>query len=183
MFNGKVIVGEQAVLDVGFAVARARLMNLVHGSLLLDAAREAYGEGITGPVRVGPLGFAPGLSKLVEVQFRDLVQRGGSAVLTLRWQATGGGGKLFPVLDADITLSPDTEHTTVLAMAGAYRPPLGAMGAGLDRVILRRAAMATIRGFVNRLAGAIAHPAPAANLATGTAEPPAFRLPLASEEP
>jgi hypothetical protein len=80
---GKVIVGDQAVVDVGFAVAQARLMNLMRGSLLLDAAREAYGEGISGLVRVGPLGLAPGLSKLVEVQFRDLVQRGNTAALTL----------------------------------------------------------------------------------------------------
>jgi hypothetical protein len=155
------IIGDQVRLEVGFAAAQARLVNLVHGNWLLSVSREAYDEGITGLARVGPLGGVPGLSKLVEVQFRDLVQRGDTAVLTLRWHATGSGGRLFPVLDADITLSPDGEHATVLAVAGAYRSPLGVMGAELDRAILHRVAAATIRSVVNRIGDAIAHPAPA----------------------
>ena len=46
------------------------------------------------------------------------------AGLALRWEATGAGGRLFPVLDADLTLAPDGEGT-VLPLAGSYRPPLG----------------------------------------------------------
>jgi hypothetical protein len=113
-------------------------------------------------LRVGPLGSVRGLSRLVEVQFRDLVGREDSAVLTLRWAATGPGGALFPVLDADLTLTPRGEQATLLALAGAYRPPLGALGAGLDRTVLRRVAAATVRAFVRSVAAALTQPGAAA---------------------
>jgi hypothetical protein len=155
------IVGDRARVETSFATAQARLADLARGGLLPGAAQDAYAEGITYLVRVGPLGSAPGLSKVIEVQYRDLIQRADTAVLTLRWQATGRGGGLFPVLDADITLSPDGECATILAISGAYRPPLGTIGAGLDRAILHRAAAATIHSFACRIADAIAHPKPA----------------------
>jgi hypothetical protein len=74
------------------------------------------------------------MSKLVEVHFREEVTRGESAVLTLRWQATGPGGRLFPALDADIGWP----------RRGAFRPAvagrglpasLAAVGAGLDKAV------------------------------------------------
>jgi hypothetical protein len=100
----------------------------------------------------------PGISRLVEVQFRDLVLNEGGAGLALRWDVTGPGGALFPALDADITLTPAGDTATTLALAGTYRPPLGALGAGLDRAILNRVAGATVRDFLNRLAAAIVPP-------------------------
>jgi hypothetical protein len=109
------------------------------------------------------------MSRLVRVHFRDLVTREGSAALALRWEAAGPCGGLFPALDADITLTPAGEQATVLEVAGAYRPPLGAAGAGLDRVILHRLAAATARTFLNRLADAIAHPGGAAGRERGLA--------------
>jgi AAA ATPase domain len=57
---------------------------------------------------------------------------------------------------APITLTPAGEHATLLRLAGAYRPPLGSLGAGIDRVILHRGAAATIRAFISRVADAIA---------------------------
>jgi hypothetical protein len=154
-----VIVGDEVRLEVSFSVARARLANLARGSSLASASGQSYEEGITHLTRVGPLGAAPAISKLVEVQYRDLVTHGDSAVLTLRWEVTGHGSALFPALDADITLTPAGADATVLAIAGAYRPPLGSVGAGLDRAIMHRAATATISSFINRIAEAIVHPA------------------------
>jgi hypothetical protein len=154
-------VGDEVVLEVGFVAAQARLANLTRGSLL-SASKDAYGEGISGLARVGPLGSAPGLSRLVEVHVRDLATSDHSAGLALRWEATGPGGQLFPALDADLTLRSTGEQTTSLALVGAYRPPLGALGAGLDRAILHRVAAATIRSFLNSVADAIVHPASAA---------------------
>jgi hypothetical protein len=46
----------------------------------------------------------------------------------LRWNAIGPGGRLFPALDANITLTAHGEQATWLRLAGAYRPPLGAAG-------------------------------------------------------
>lgn len=149
-------------MNVGFGVARARLANQVHDGLLIIASHDAYGEAVTGLSRVGPLGSVPGLSKLVQVQARDLVIGEGSALLTLRWQATGPGGALFPVLDADIRLAPAGDRAVMLRLDGAYRPPLSIAGAELDRAVLRRVAAATVQHFLSRIAEAIADPAPAA---------------------
>jgi len=170
-------VGDEVRLEVSFAAARARLANLTHGGSLLSVSRDAYGEGITGLARVGPLGSAPGVSRLVEAHVRDLVASDGSAGVALRWEATGPGGRLFPALDADLKLRPDGEQATVLTLVGAYRPPLGSLGAGLDRAILHRVAGATIRAFLNRVADAIVHPAGATAPAGGIAgQQPSVRL-------
>jgi hypothetical protein len=156
--DGGMIVSESVRLDVGFAAAQARLANLAHDSTLLTASRRSYGEGLTA-VRVGPVGGALGLSKLVEVRYRELVTRNDAAVLTLRWEASGSSGGLFPALDADVTLAPDGDDATVLRLDGAYRPPFGGIGAGLDRALLRRVAVATVADFIGRLADAIVSPA------------------------
>ena len=176
-----VFVGDEVLLDVSFAAAQARLANLARGGSLLSASQAAYDDGITGMARVGPLGSGPGMSRLVQVHFRDLVTREGSAVLTLRWETSGLGGGLFPALDADITLAPAGEQATLLTLAGAYRPPLGALGTGLDRAILRRVATATTRAFMNRVADAIVHPAGAADRVRGIAGAAPSWLPSATE--
>jgi hypothetical protein len=171
-------VGAESVADASFDTARARLVNLARGGWLAAASGQVFGDPGQGLARVGPLGPAPGLSRLVEVQFRDLVTRGQSAVLTLRWEAAGPGGGLFPVLDADITLSPYGEEGTLLALEGAYRPPLGAVGAALDRALLRRVAVATVRRFMDRLGEAIADPAAATERAAGSREHGFWRFPV-----
>ena len=151
-------VGDEVTLDVSFAVARARLANLARGGLLASASEDAYAHGITGLSRVGALG----LSKEVRVQARELTERDGSAGLAVRWEVTGPGRGLFPVLDADIRLVPTGDQATLLTLAGAYRPPLGAVGEALDRAILHRVAAATIRNFLSHVtAGITGQPGPA----------------------
>ena len=156
-------VGDEVMLGLSFRSAQARLANLAHAGSLTSASEGAYGEGLASLIRVGPIGAVPGASKLVEVRFRDLVIHDGTAVLTLRWEATGPGGGLFPALDADITLAPAGERDTRLTLAGAYRPPLAGLGAGLDRAIMHRVATATIRSLLSRVAEAFAEPAGAAD--------------------
>jgi hypothetical protein len=160
VFTGLVFVGHEVLLDVGFDAAAARLAGLVHSGALLTASHDAYGEGIAGLARVGPLGPARGVSKLVEVQLREPVTHGDSMTLALRWEAAGPGSGLFPVLDADVTLAAAGEDATVLRLDAVYRLPFGALGAGLDRAILHRVASATVGGFVGRLGEAITRPAP-----------------------
>jgi hypothetical protein len=151
-------------LDVGYAIARERLMRLADGGTLLSTSEDAYDHAAAGLAKVG----IPGLSKLVRVQVRELTRTEGSAALAIRWEATGPGGGLFPVLDADISLAPAgdaaEDGATVLTMAGVYRPPLGGLGQALDRAILHRLALATIRGFLTGLAARIAGQ-PAENVA------------------
>jgi hypothetical protein len=165
-------VREEVVLEVGFDAAQTRLSDLIKGGWLSGASEGAYDKGLVGLIRVGPLGAVPGMSKLVRVQVRDPVIRANSAVLTLRWEATGAGGGLFPALDADITMVPDGADKTRLSLSGAYRPPLAGLGAGLDKTILGRVATATIRSLLSRLAAAVTHPELAvAGTQAGPAEP------------
>jgi len=147
-----VFVGDEVELDVSFAIARERLMQLAGNGLLLSPSEDAYDLGTAGLARVG----IPGLSKLVRVQARDLAVTEESVGLAIRWEATGPGGGLFPVLDADIRLIRAGERVCVLTMSGVYRPPLGAVGQVLDRAILHRVAAATIRDFIAQVAARIA---------------------------
>ena len=101
------------------------------------------------------------------MRFLEPVPREDVVVLPLRWEATGVTGRLFPVLDADLTITPAGAGQTLITLNGAYRPPLSGIGAGLDRAMLRRAAAATIRTLLTRIADALASPAPAAGPVTG----------------
>ena len=146
-------VGDEVRLDIGFAVARSRLLRLGEGDTLLATSAGAYGPGLT---RVG----VAGASKLVRVQARVLSWTNVSAGLALRWEATGPGGALFPALDADLTLTP-AGAGTMLTLAGAYRPPLGPLGQALDRAILHRVAATTVRNFLLEVAAQLDdHPVP-----------------------
>ena len=142
-------VGDEIRLDVGFAVARERLTRLGDGDGLFAPSADAYGPGLA---RVGP----GAVSKLIRVQVRELSWTDKSGGLALRWEATGAGGKLFPVLDADLTLVDFGAQGTLVALAGVYRPPLGALGQALDRAVLHRVAVATIKGFLARVAAQLA---------------------------
>jgi hypothetical protein len=146
-----VFVGDETRLGVSFAIARDRLMQLAEGGALLIPSEDAYDHASAGLARVG----IPGVSKLVRVQVRDLAWTEGSVGLAIRWEATGPGGALFPVLDADLRLAPAAEGGSLLTLAGVYRPPLGALGQALDRALLHRVAVTTIRGFLARVAASI----------------------------
>src|SRR5215468_5479062 len=163
-------VGDEIMLDVAYSDARSGLMRLTHGGWLSDVSGEAYAEGVAGLVRVGPFGEVAGASKLVRVLLLEPVERDGSLTLSLRWEATGVMGRLFPVLDANIVLIPVDENESQLALAGAYRPPFAAVGGGLDRVLLHRVASATARSLLERIADTIA-PARAAVTDPGPAAP------------
>jgi hypothetical protein len=151
-------VSRQLTLAVTFQAAQARLENLTHGGWLSAASGDAYADGLAGLIRVGPFGDVLGASKLVRVSLLEPAPRDDVMVLPLRWEATGVTGRLFPVLDADLTVRPAGAGHTLMKLDGAYRPPLGAAGAALDRVLLGHAAEATIRSLLTRIADAVANP-------------------------
>jgi hypothetical protein len=142
-------VGDEVRLDVGFAVARERLTRLGESGALFAPSADGYGAGLA---RVGP-GV---VSKLVRVQVHQLSWTDKSGGLALRWEATGAGGKLFPVLDADLTLTDFGTQGTLVALAGVYRPTLGVLGQALDRVVLHRVAAATVKSFLAQVAAQLA---------------------------
>lgn len=154
-------VVEELTVNISSAAAQARFENLVHGDWLAGASEVAYDGTLTGLLRVGPAG--PVAGKLVRVSFLDPVYSGDAMTVGMRWEATGAAGVLFPVLDANITISPAGDHTARLALAGSYRPPLGRLGAEIDRVVMHQAAAATLRSLLRNVAAALTSPAPAGN--------------------
>ena len=168
--NPVMFIGDEVRAEVSVAAATARLASLLAGTTLSTASHAAWSEGIA---RIGPAGPVPGLSKLVHVRVREPVQRGAVTVLALRWEAVGASERLFPVLDADITLIPDGDDATLIGLHGVYGPPAGSVGGMLDRAILHRIAAATIRSFLSRLASAIKDPVIGrARDAGGSVDPP-----------
>lgn len=136
------------------SVAQTRMARLLYGGWLSQASDETYQRSADDLLRVGPFGDRPGTSRLVRVQFTDPAYRDDEVRIGLRWEAVGVTGALFPALDADISLSADGTRTRV-GLTGTYRPPLGALGSGLDRLVLRKIAAATIAAFLQRVSSAL----------------------------
>jgi hypothetical protein len=114
-----VFIGAEIELDVGFSAAQARMTNLARGGLLRRACDDAYRDLGTGLARVGPLGAAPGLSRLVAVRVTNMAVHEDFAVVAIRWEAAGPGGALFPALDADLKLTPAGDQATMLTVWGS----------------------------------------------------------------
>jgi hypothetical protein len=158
-------VAQELPFGTGLREAQARFTNLIHGAWLAEASAAAYDGALTGLLRVGPAGLAA--TKLVRVSLLDPVYHSDVMTVGLRWEATGAAGSLFPVLDANISISPqhegtaDGKATARLALTGSYRPPLGRLGAVLDQVALHQVATATIRALLQNVAAALTSPATA----------------------
>jgi hypothetical protein len=162
-------------LDVSIGVAQSRLAGIVRDGSLTQSSQQAYLGGMDHLLRVGPLGDRPGTSRIVRVQLLDPVYRHGAMTVGMRWEAVGVAATLFPVLDADIRLTAGSQgRGTRLEITGCYRPPLGALGAGLDRMVMNRVAELTVRAVLTSLAASLAETAPAAEPAPpGWLEQPA----------
>lgn len=131
----------------------ARLAELMTPDTLLEVSEDVYQRQST-LLRVGPLGDTAGLSKLVRVQATAPIHRASTMTIPLRWEATGWAGSLFPVLDADLTVTAEGSGCR-LELVGSYRPPWGRPGAVLDKVLLGRVATATVRALIEDLAARI----------------------------
>lgn len=144
-------------LEIGFTDAWAQLAKLTRAGWLLSASRDAYGAGTVGLAQFAPPRPGLGMSRLVAAHSRELAGRHDLTRVALRWEAIGPGGEVFPALDADITLTPDGEPATRLALAGVYRLPPGNPGAAQDPAIAR-IGRATIGTFLDRIAHAMTVP-------------------------
>jgi hypothetical protein len=127
-------VDEGILLEVPVAVALERLTAQLQIGGLQAAGSAAFNEGQAVLLRAG---FA-GLTKQVAVQNLPGYFRGDTAVIPIRWTATGPAGDLFPALDANLELDPAEAGTTRLTVHGSYRPPLGRFGAALDQLVLHK---------------------------------------------
>jgi hypothetical protein len=139
-------------LPIPAATAAERLSPLLRPSGLDKLSDDAYQEGMATLARVGPFGDSRGLSKTVRVVTLDPRSVGGGIRIPFRWVATGRTGNWFPALDADLDVIPVDDERCNLSINAAYTPPLGPTGAGLDRLLLHRAARATMRSLLRGLA-------------------------------
>jgi hypothetical protein len=160
-FTCRVFVGTEVRLDLGFDAVQARLATLVRGGLLRRASAGAFDEWQACLAQAAPWVTALGMSSLVQVRVRDMVTHADCATWAVRWEVAALDGSLVPALDADIKLSPAGVDTTVLAVCGAYRP-LGVVGIGLDRAVMRQVADVMIWSFTTCIRMAILHPAASA---------------------
>lgn len=120
-------------------------------SALADTAQQR-GDGLLAQVGVGPLGQR--LTRRVTITLGSPVRFPSMTSLPLTWEPVGSQG-LLPRLEADLEIGPLGEERTQLAVSARYRPPLGAVGRTLDRVLLHRVAEATVKDFLDRVGAAI----------------------------
>ena len=164
-------VANSVELGVPFVTARPRLMELIAGRALADASRAAFDEGLTRPSAQPGL---PSPARLMRVRSLRPAHSPDRVTAALRWEAIGAPGGLFPVLDADLTLTPTSPQATRMSLAGVYRPPFGYLNIDLDPATTGRVAGTTVRALLR--AAAVYLAGSGANGATGS-------LPRAAEAP
>jgi hypothetical protein len=106
------------------------------------------------------VGRARRVDKEVEIHVGAPRVVGSKTQLPLTWTARGTE-RLFPQLDADIEVAPLGANRTQLSISARYKPPLGAIGTGLDKALLHRVAEATIKDFLDRTAERLTEGTPA----------------------
>jgi hypothetical protein len=116
-------------------------------------AERAHHRGNQLLAEVG-FGEAVRIKRTVVLELGESVRSGSKTVFPLRWAASGAAG-LFPSLDADLEVAPLGPGRTQLAMSARYVPPFGTIGRVIDRAVLSRAAEATLKDFLDRVADAI----------------------------
>jgi hypothetical protein len=147
------------MLDVSSSLAPGTAGGPGQWGLAGERAGDAHKDGFATVIRAGPFGDRPGTSKRVRVRFLDPGHRGEAMTVAPGRAATGLTGALFPVLDADISLT-QQGHKPPCWLAGTCRPPPDGVGATLNKVILHRVATATIRALLERAAAALTSHAP-----------------------
>jgi hypothetical protein len=91
------------------------------------------------------------LSKEVIVAVAEPRRRADDLVVPIRVTAAGPSS-LFPRLEADVELAPLGPDLCQLTLRGSYKPPLGAVGALIDRALLHRVAEAAVKDLVEQIA-------------------------------
>jgi hypothetical protein len=104
--------------------------------------------------KVAPEHWPALLAKTVDIQLGPVRRHGDITLLAFSWRATGTA-TLFPVLDADLEVSPLGEGRSEIALRGRYEPPGGLVGRSIDQLLLHRVADATIRAFLTCLSAAL----------------------------
>ena len=126
-----------------------------------EISDEAYAAGLQMQTRVGPLGDTPVLSKKVRLELLEPIPVADGLRVPLRWVATGVTGHLFPALDADLDITAIDEQRCEMSINAVYTPPWGEVGARIDKLLLGRAARATMRSLLHGMGSSLMTSSPA----------------------
>jgi hypothetical protein len=75
-----------------------------------------------------------------------------STRVQFEWEAANMPG-LFPLMKAELSIYPLTPTETQLDFLGYYEPPFGVVGEAMNAIVGHRIADASVRSFVNDVAG------------------------------
>jgi len=91
------------------------------------------------------------ISRTVVLKFEHPPLRAPSRTLLPFSWADSQHRVMLPTLEADLELASLGPETTLLAINARYTPPLGRLGAAMDRALLHRVAEATLKDFLDRI--------------------------------
>lgn len=134
-------------LPIGWAVAQ--LGSIIESGWLCEVSDHSYRAGLAVLTQGRPPSHVCGLAKIVRVRLAGPCERISGVAYALRWEASSSAGRLFPVLDADLSLMRVDAGRTRLAIVACYRPQPGVQ---IDRLLLSRAAQTTMQSMVDGLA-------------------------------
>jgi len=155
-------VTEETTLGLPFGWAAAQLDSTIESGWFDEVSDQAYAAGLAVLARAGPkepLGDAGGLAKTVQVRLSGPRERKTAVAYALRWEASEPTGGLFPVLDADLSLTRVDASRTRLAIIACYRPSPGTLSVQLDCLLLSRMARTTLRSLLDSVVREMTQPA------------------------
>lgn len=128
-------------------------------SMLVEDCRSAHAAAEALVVRLAPSGKRPWMGKKVDVDLGRPLRRGDALIVPMHWCATGAAA-LFPRFEGDLEFNPLGVDSVQITLRGVYDPPAGVIGAGLDRMLLNRVAMACLRSFLLRVTERLSYLSP-----------------------
>ena len=136
---------------------------------MASCADRAEADGAELVIRIGPGGVLAPARHGVLLSVGPSRRRGDALVLPIEWETTRLRG-LFPRLEGDLEVAPLGVGRCRLTLSGQYSPPLGPVGAALDRWLLHKVAESTVRSFIGGIARSLAAQTEAATEAVAGSE-------------
>lgn len=136
----------------------------VHEALTTDAlavfrsatkAAASRASSVASGLRLELGGIA--LEAEINISISNIEQKPASGMSTpetrlrLEWESAKSP-RLFPLMDAELSIYPLTATETQLDFLGRYEPPLGALGKAINAIVGHRIAEAAVHRFVRDVA-------------------------------
>ena len=115
----------------------------------------ARAEAVASQLKVNIAGMEVG--KEIAITLKQIEEVKGAAkiapktIVRFEWQAAKSP-RLFPLMNAELSVYPLTSKETQLDLSGSYEVPLGVLGKGVDAVVGNRIAEASVHRFLTEVA-------------------------------